>query len=144
MGAVGNPLFGGTMAAQVTLYMARYACLPIVWLLCMIRWTGLIPVHERRTWSGRSRAEGFEALSPTRRAESATMSIARPTRSVPQDGAIAQKRPCPRCFVTLERSGNRTSRGLTGLPSSYDIYSCPACDARYEHRHGDGRWRSLD
>jgi RNase P subunit RPR2 len=52
-------------------------------------------------------------------------------------------RPCPRCYVPLVLERQYRSRGLSGAESLHETYVCPACDARFQHNPGDGRWREM-
>lgn len=52
-------------------------------------------------------------------------------------------RPCPRCYVPLVLERQYKSRGLSGTESVHQTYTCPACDARFQHNPADGRWKEL-
>jgi hypothetical protein len=52
-------------------------------------------------------------------------------------------RPCPRCYVPLVLERQYRSRGLSGNETVHETYVCPACDARFQHSPGEGRWREL-
>ncbi len=61
---------------------------------------------------------------------------------LPESGR-PQPKPCPRCLVTLVYESTRTSSGLSGQESSCDYFVCPACDAQFQYRRADKRWREL-
>ncbi len=63
-------------------------------------------------------------------------------QKLPESGR-PQARSCPRCLVTLVYESTRTSKGLSGEASSCDYFVCPACDAQYQYRRSDQRWREL-
>ncbi len=70
----------------------------------------------------------------------------------PPDDAMKRKaaqnvetrcRPCPRCHVPLVLERQYRSRGLSGAETLHETYTCPACDARFQHNPADGRWKEI-
>jgi hypothetical protein len=66
------------------------------------------------------------------------------TAKAKANGSVEPKcRPCPRCYVPLVLERQYSARGLSGVESVHQTYTCPACDARFQHNPSDGRWKEL-